>query len=345
MSPLIPIQNLYYLFVYAWNRLDEGEAVDVGGTESPELADLFAKVLTGGVKHVIRRGLYRGYEPMQEETGVLRGRINIPGSMHLIARRAPRLSCEFDELTHDVLHNQILKSTISRLLSAEGLDRELAHELRLLLRVFDGVSDVRLSKLLFRNVQIHRNNSFYDFLLKVCELICDLTLPEEGGNEYKFVDILRDEKKMAKVFENFVRNFYRLEQDDYRVTPLQMRWDAKPIGGQDLSVLPWMLTDIHLESRTKRVIIDTKYYREALQESHGKRSLKSENLYQLFAYVKNAEAKGNAYSDVEGMLLYPVVGDRLDVNFEVQGHRLRAVTIDLSQPWQRIRSDLLGLLS
>jgi 5-methylcytosine-specific restriction enzyme subunit McrC len=93
-----------------------------------------------------------------------------------------------------------------------------------------------------------------------------------------------------------------------------------------------------------RLIIDTKYYREALQERHGKRSLKSENLYQLFSYVKNAEAIGNAYSDVEGMLLYPVVGDRLDVNFEVQGHRLRAVTIDLAQPWQGIRSDLLGLL-
>ena len=90
MSPPIPIQNLYYLFLYAWNRLEEGEAVEVGGTESPELADLFAKVLTGGVKHLVRRGLYRGYVPMQKETGVLRGRINIPGSMHLIARRARR---------------------------------------------------------------------------------------------------------------------------------------------------------------------------------------------------------------------------------------------------------------
>jgi len=190
---------------------------------------------------------------MQEETGVLRGRINIPGSLHLIARRAPRLSCEFDELTHDVLHNRILKSTISRLLNADGLDRELAHELRLLLRVFDGVSDVRLSKLLFRNVQIHRNNAFYDFLLKVCELVCDLTLPDKGGNEYKFVDILCDEKKMAQVFEDFVRNFYRLEQEAYRVSPLQMRWDARPVGNQDLSVLPSMRTDIHLEGRTNKV--------------------------------------------------------------------------------------------
>ena len=47
VAATIPIQNLYYLFLYAWNRLEEGQAVGVAGVDSPELVDLFGKVLAG----------------------------------------------------------------------------------------------------------------------------------------------------------------------------------------------------------------------------------------------------------------------------------------------------------
>lgn len=286
MELQIPIQNLYYLFCYAWNRLEEGEAVDVGGVDSPELADLFAKVLIGGLKHLIRRGIDRGYLPIEEELSMLRGRVNIQGSMQLTLRRTPQLLCEFDELRHDILTNRILKATTSRLVKVAGLDKDLAHELRVISRVLDDVSEIHLSKNVFRQVQIFRNNAFYDFLIRICELIYESTLPEGGGDRYRFSDILRDEKKMALIFENFVRNFFRIEQAQYKVTPLQMRWDAVA-DENNLQMLPLMRTDIHLENADRHIIIDTKYYYDALQPHHGKRSLRSENLYQLFSYLKN----------------------------------------------------------
>jgi 5-methylcytosine-specific restriction enzyme subunit McrC len=43
----IPIQNIYYLLCYAWNKLEERDIVDVKGIETTELCDLFAKVLIG----------------------------------------------------------------------------------------------------------------------------------------------------------------------------------------------------------------------------------------------------------------------------------------------------------
>lgn len=78
--------------------------------------------------------------------------------------------------------------------------------------------------------------------------------------------------------------------------------------------------------------------------SHGTQSYHSTNLYQLFAYVKNARMKGPNYEGAEGMLLYPTVAIELDETFSVQGHRLHACTIDLGQPWADIRSDLLQLI-
>ena len=61
MARHIPIQNLYYLLLYAWNRVPEGQTLDVTGIPSPELPNLLAKVLADGVRNLLRRGLDRSY--------------------------------------------------------------------------------------------------------------------------------------------------------------------------------------------------------------------------------------------------------------------------------------------
>ena len=76
----------------------------------------------------------------------MRGKVNFQGSMQLMLRRSPRLRCEFDELKLDVLTNQIIKATSSRLVRVVGIDKQLAHELRVLTRVLDNVSEPRLAR-------------------------------------------------------------------------------------------------------------------------------------------------------------------------------------------------------
>ena len=71
MSQHIPIQNIYYLFCYAWDRFEESKVVDVGGVDSPELVDLLAKVLSSGLKRLIRMGIDRGYVVVKEDSTCL----------------------------------------------------------------------------------------------------------------------------------------------------------------------------------------------------------------------------------------------------------------------------------
>jgi 5-methylcytosine-specific restriction enzyme subunit McrC len=33
----IPIENIYYLFCYAWDRFPEGKVIGVGKTDSPKI--------------------------------------------------------------------------------------------------------------------------------------------------------------------------------------------------------------------------------------------------------------------------------------------------------------------
>jgi 5-methylcytosine-specific restriction enzyme subunit McrC len=149
---------------------------------------------------------------------------------------------------------------------------------------------------------------------------------------------------MRLVFQAFVRNFYRIEQDRFTVRPLQLNWDAKPETERAANLLPVMVTDIFLCADDRRIIVDTKYSASSLVEHHGKKSVRSENLYQLFAYLKNAEARGPEFHATEGMLLYPAVNDSLCASFNIQGHRVTVATVDLNQPWPQIRTELLSLI-
>ena len=45
------------------------------------------------------------------------------------------------------------------------------------------------------------------------------------------------------------------------------------------------------------------------------------------------------------MLLYPEVQHELDSLYEIQGHRVKIATVDLSKPWPMIEHRLLALLT
>ena len=342
--PVIPIQNVYFLFCYAWDRFEQASAIGVGGSDSPDLANLLARVLVATTQALLRRGLDRGYQSQVEELGTVRGRIEFGATLLLRARRAPRLAVQFDDLTADVHHNRVLKASLLRLARTRNVAPDLRHELIGLARRLDQVSDVVVRRSDFDKIRLHRNNSYYGLALKVAELAFDCQLPEVDGSGFSFMDVLRDERKMARVFEDFLRNFYRLEQSVLRVAPLQMEWDAVPVRVSAGDRLPTMRTDVFLTSPSRQIIVDAKYYSEALQSHLGAESFRSGNLYQLFAYLRNAAQRDPKLSSVEGMLIYPESGRTIDAVYDVHGHRVRLATVDLSLPWRQISHNLLGLL-
>jgi 5-methylcytosine-specific restriction enzyme subunit McrC len=345
MNSTIPIQNIYYLLCYAWNRLKEGNIVAADAVEATSLVDLFAKVLIGGVSHLIKRGLDRGYVYKTEDIDRLRGRIQFKESLRFILLRQPKANCGFDELNYDVLHNQILKETIRLLISENNLDRELKDQLIGLHRRLQGVENIPLNAQVFRRVQLYRNNQFYDFLIKVCDLIYSNLLPTEQQGKSKFRDFVREEHQMRLLFEAFVRNFYKIEQSEFTVGRENIAWKGVALDAASEGFLPSMQTDISMTSPSRKIVIECKFYHDALQtHPKGQRSsIHSENLYQLMAYLKNLEDDGiNKYC--EGILLYPTVGEDLDLRHEIWAHRVSVHTVNLNQDWRLIHNRLLRLI-
>jgi 5-methylcytosine-specific restriction enzyme subunit McrC len=341
----IPIENIYYLFCYAWDRFSEGRAIEVGGTASPEIMDLFACVLVRGLNRLFRRGLDRDYVEQQSDSSTIRGRILLHETLRRNLLYYGRATCRFDELQRDVLHNRIIKATLRTLANLERLDAELRHQLHAQCSALDEVSNIRISRSHFLRLQINRNNAHYDLLLKICELTHSLLLPAEGGTGKTFYDILDDEQRMATIFELFVRNFLRAEQSVFSVRSELIAWKATMTDPVHEKFLPVMRTDIVLRSTSRIIVVDTKYYRETLARHMGQEKIWSTHLYQLYAYLKNLRVQEDRHAAIEGMLLYPSVGHELDLKYLIDGHPVRIRTINLDRHWSAIHEQLLGLLN
>lgn len=336
----IPIRNLYYLFCYAWRRFPNAAEVEVGVDDAPDLLNLFGKLLVTGANRLIRRGLDRGYLAFIEETRAPRGKMLMDVILKEQTLTRGAVVCGYDELTPDVVHNQIIKATARLLLGARAMDPGIARDLGLIIRRMDGVRDIRLTTAHFRQVQLSRNTGEYAPLLRLCELVRSSALPEEGGSGHRFADILEDETTMSAVFEDFLRSFYLLEQDTYSVGSEIMAWDGHAHRAEDWAMVPMMVTDLTLRSKTEVLVIDAKFYREPLVARHGALKIRSAHLYQLSAYMRRA-ALLTPSLPVGGALIYPAVNGELSLAYELGGHELRVEAIDFGRPWKEIHDRLL----
>jgi 5-methylcytosine-specific restriction enzyme subunit McrC len=344
MSSSIPIRNIYFLLCYAWNRLEEGEIVDVSGVDSSELADLFASVLISGVRHLLRQGLGQDYERFEEDLVSLRGRVMMAESSRRLMMIHGKARCEYDELTENTWPNRVIKATLHHLAGAPSLDKDLRAQLLGLYHDLRGVEPIPLTRLSFRSIQLHSNARFYRFLINVCELVVSSWLVDEATGDYRFRDFLRDKGRMARLFESFVLNFLRHERPELDVRKEIIQWVLDWAADGSLDYLPQMETDISVRSADSTLVIETKYYAEAMTTYFGKERVRSEHLYQVFTYLKNLEARDGPDIVVSGMLLYPAVSTSLRLGYKLGGHRINVCTLDLTQDWQTIRAELLELV-
>jgi len=340
MAREIPILNLYYLLSYAWDHFQEDGLEDLSDEDCPDAANLFAVLLSGGLRQLFRRGLERSYVVEWEETPRIRGRVDVLGSVRRLAHKRGRLECGFDELSHDILPNRILRTCVDRLLG-ESLKQENKDALRLCQVKFAGVQPLRLETGMFRRVQLHRNNRLYRFLLDLCALIHRYLLPSEQSGGHRLQSLLRDEMRLSGLFEKFVKAFASRHCPGAKVGAPQIALDGHGHCDSSRAVLPWMHTDLTVEWPGRRLILDCKFYAEALATSYDKEVLHSGNLYQMIAYLKN-QAAVPGWEQAEGILLYPAVDHALDYRYTLLGHHVRIASVDLNLPWRAIHAGLVN---
>jgi 5-methylcytosine-specific restriction enzyme subunit McrC len=104
-----------------------------------------------------------------------------------------------------------------------------------------------------------------------------------------------------------------------------------------------MQSDITLRRDGYTLIIDAKYYSKNMQQQFDKNSLISNNLYQIFTYVKNEDRTNSG--KVAGMLLYAKTDSDIvpSANFSTGGNRISVKTLDLDSDFDEIKRQLDGI--
>ncbi|MCL2191028.1 MAG: hypothetical protein FWB79_06040 [Treponema sp.] len=109
------------------------------------------------------------------------------------------------------------------------------------------------------------------------------------------------------------------------------------------SYLPRMKTDIILQSDTRRLVIETKYYGKTMRTNYDRQMFISGHLYQIYAYVKNIDKKTTG--NVAGVLLYAKTDETItpDDDLNIGGNRISLKTLDLNREWKGIKGQLDSL--
>jgi 5-methylcytosine-specific restriction enzyme subunit McrC len=228
---------------------------------------------------------------------------------------------------------------MSLLLRHGSVKSENKKALRKLLLYFNAVDEILPQSIRWDALRYHRNNAAYRMLINICRFVVKgLLLTTEQG-DHRLATWLQDEE-MHRLYEKFVLSYYQKHHPHYSPRAAYIDWDIE--DGTDTKYLPAMKTDITLTNGTKQLIIDTKYYGHTMQVNgmFDSTTFISGNLYQIFTYVKNSDKESTG--NVSGVLLYAKTDETVTPNndFIIGGNKISLKTLDLSQEWSMITTQL-----
>lgn len=334
----ILIRNIYYMLSYAFQELKRRNYEDIDKEDFERVQDLFAEILYKGMSMQLKQGLYREYIEKHDTLPLLKGKLDIRETIRNRVQRKSVLSCEFDELSENNIFNQIIKTTACILVREKTVSRIRKVQLKSLLPFFDGVDEVNPFTIRWNMLRYQRSNQTYKMLMNICFFVLDGMLMKDEPGAYRKATF--SDEHMNRLFEKFVLEYFKVHHKGVSANTEHVEWDIDLDKSPMIDFLPAMKTDITLRKDNHVLIIDTKYYGSTLQYNFNRASIHSNNLYQVFSYVKN-EDKGNT-GDVEDMLLYAKTQEEIspDLDAVFGKNRIRVKTLDLNKEFIDIAEQL-----
>lgn len=257
----ILINNIYHMLSYAFQTLNQETYDDVAVESFDEMYNLLAAILAKGIGLQLKQGLYREYISRQEELPVMRGKINMPGTIKNKLAHERVLTCDFDELSENNTLNQILKTTVMLLLRNGKVQAKYKDDLKKKMLYFSNVDIIEPTGIKWSSIRFQRNNQTYRMLVSICQLIIEGMLITTDAGDYRLASFV-DEQRMCRLYEKFILEYYSRHYPALSVSASQIPWALDDGVG---TMLPVMQSDIHLQRGNTVLIIDAKYYSHTTQ--------------------------------------------------------------------------------
>jgi len=334
----ILIKNIYHMLSYAFRILKETNYEKIKTESFENIHDLFASILSKGIAKQLKQGLHQEYIEIHEDLPLLRGKINLRQTNKNTIKQKRLLSCDYDHLSENNTYNQILKLTMHILSKNNYVKDDYKLALRKNMSCFTDIDDIEVRDINWSTLTSARNNLNYIMLINICFFVVEGLLISTEKGEFALSSYL-DEQTMSSLYERFVLEYFRFHHPNLKARAAQVKWN---IDDDAIKFLPVMQTDILLEKDDRTLIIDTKYYERSMisKQDFDSAKYRSNNLYQIYAYVKNHDRKHTG--DVSGILLYAKTKESITPNsiYSMDGNTISVKTLDLDTPFSLLSEQL-----
>ncbi|HEX6100671.1 MAG TPA: restriction endonuclease [Thermoanaerobaculia bacterium] len=326
IRPKVPIANILRMFEYAYGLRSVEFHKEVAGCATLDgFYSKLAQILSTRILHRARRGLYRGYIPAAESLPAVRGRIDV--RRHVSAPCTTSIPCDFEEHTTDVIENQILAWTLTRIAHSTSLAGSARPLVRNALRTVRNAATERT----FRAADCvdrlyNRLNDDYQQLHLLCRFFLEHTGPTVSDGEAHTVPFVVN---MARLFELFVaewlRAYFRTHAPRYTI-----RWQDHASLGVHEHLRFSIDIVVHDRELDRNVaVVDAKY---KVPDRVSTDDVAQVTLYAQLRDCRNA------------VLVYPAMPKRVLDATTPQQHRIRtlwfALEGDLDEAGRRFASEL-----
>lgn len=249
----VGLARLLFLLGYArdpgWR--DQMVSASVEPDLWPALADTLARLAERALFH----GVLQGYQTHEDALRTVRGRIRIGDQLSRRTGQMIPLEVSYDEFTHDITENRILRSALRRMLTVPRLAAEVRSRLAHLDARLAGVRVMRLRAPIPGWIRT-RMNVRYQHVLRLAEVILRNTSAEAraGGLEMAAFVV-----PMWQVYEDFVSTALAESLRRYPGHTRAQYPGRLDVPSEASGSVPMLVDLVHSVEGRPRLIFDAKY--------------------------------------------------------------------------------------
>lgn len=320
------------------------------------ILEIFIQFFIEEVEKIVKKGLIYRYENKKENLNMFKGKLDINNHIKYNFSHKEKFYIKFDEFSVNSLENIFIKMTIQKLKkisfnskNKENLDR-IGH-------YFEKVSILENSIENLKYITFDRTNDYYKNAIQWAKIflnnqsssifstnngeITSILFPMENIFENYIINKLRN-----LIQEKYYNQFIIKTQDNSCSIFSSIDFNNTKIENDILRVKP----DIVIKNKeTKEIfILDTKW--KVLNKSDDKFKISTEDIYQMFTYVKTYNDRSKNYICKKAYLIYPAINmnkntfnSKDKLIFSTDNFELNIVFVDLNSE-ENTENSLINIL-
>lgn len=255
------------------------QSTNVNVDELP-IFEIFIRMFIAETFAVVKRGLKSGYETVDDNLMVCKGKINFNNQIKYNLVHKEKFCVSYDEFNNNRPENRLVKSTLQYLFK-HSTSAKNKTDLKILLNIFENIDESANIDADFAKCISDRNSKYYNTLLMWCKVFLKgKSFTSFAGSEVAYALLF----PMEIVFESYVATQLKrqLDSNEYAVS---VQHSAKYLFDtpRKFSLRPDIV--VTRKSDDAIFIMDTKW-KQLNSNPYSNYGISQSDMYQMYAYQK-----------------------------------------------------------